>query len=401
MRGQRRLDRLAAQRVVESLVFSVGQRRGHALGGVQSRQRRGPVDARLDAVGEAVPAHLLQVGKLQVRPRLDAFGDEVAIVLRIVLELLLAVRPDDADHAVVEVDVVVRVHGPHVVDLVGERVALDQVDVVGVLQHHVGEQLQRELGELDRIPPQFLDLLTLLFVDPAADAAGQAPIGMDGPAAHHLDQVVPVAAHLEDLAGDFHAHLVDHAQDVPLGFRGRGADHKVRAAQGVEVGCMVRGKEDVVEQLAQLLGRRRRIDVEHAVQSLRGRHVMRLGANAADPGREVGHILDDAALAELLKSAQLGDLQVAVGHISLVVQKDVDLAVTFQPRDGIDGNAFHGSILQLVTSSVSCRRLIIFVLPRGHLPRVQAAWITPCALPVGSRLNAGRYSAVTRLARRR
>ncbi len=120
-----------------------------------------------------------------------------------------------------------------------------------------------------------------------------------------------------------------------------GPDDEVGAAQGVEVGRVIGGEEDAVEQLAQLLGGRRRIDVEHVVQRLGGGHVVRFGADAADAGGQVRHLLGRPALAELLEAAQFGDLQVAVGHISLVVQEDVDLAVTFQSRDGIDGNTFH------------------------------------------------------------
>ena len=150
-----------------------------------------------------------------------------------------------------------------------------------------------------------------------------------------------VAAHLEHLAGHVHADLGHHAQDVPLGRRGGRADDEVRPAQGVEVRRVVGGVEDAVEQLAELLGRRRRIDVEHGVQGLGGRQVMGLGADAADPRRQVRHVLGRPAHAELLEAAQLGNLQVGVGHVALVVEEDVDLAVTFQPGDGINGNTLH------------------------------------------------------------
>ena len=96
-----------------------------------------------------------------------------------------------------------------------------------------------------------------------------------------------------------------------------GADDEVRPAQGVEVRRVVGGVEDAVEQLAELLGRRRRIDVEHGVQGLGGRHVVGLGADAADAGRQVRHVLGRPAHAELLEAAQLGDLQVGVGHVAL------------------------------------------------------------------------------------
>ena len=120
-----------------------------------------------------------------------------------------------------------------------------------------------------------------------------------------------------------------------------GADDEVRAAQGVKVRGVVRGVEDAVEQLAELLGRRRRIDVEQGVQGLGGRHVMGLGADAADAGGQVRHVFGRPAHAELLETAQLRNLQVGVGHVALVVEEDLDLAVAFQPGDRVDGNAFH------------------------------------------------------------
>ena len=82
--------------------------------------------------------------------------------------------------------------------------------------------------------------------------------------------------------------------------------------------------------------------MEQGVQGLGGRHVMRLGADAADAGGEVGHVLGGAAHAELLEAAQLRNLQVGVGHLALVVEEDVDLAVAFQPRHGVDGYTLHG-----------------------------------------------------------
>jgi hypothetical protein len=74
--------------------------------------------------------------------------------------------------------------------------------------------------------------------------------------------------------------------------------------------------------------------------------------------------------AEFLEAAQFGDLQVGVGHVALVVQKDVDLAVTFQPRDGIDGNAFHGLRPSTRNFESPCyifagRRLTAWATPRA------------------------------------
>ena len=232
----------------------------------------------------------------------------------------------------------------------GVDVAEDQVDVGLVAQDDVVEELQAELGEFDRPAAHLFDLLALLFGDALGQAAGDGCAGMDLAPADHLDHVVAVLARLDDLAADFQADLVDHAQDVALGHRGIRTHDEIRAAQGVEVGGVVGDVEGAVEQLAQHLGGARRVDVIDRVGGLGGGHVMRLRADAADAVGEQRHLFHRAADAEPLEAAQLGDLEVGVGHVALVVQEDLDLAVAFQAGDGIDRDS-----LCHVTPSLSSR----------------------------------------------
>ena len=152
----------------------------------------------------------------------------------------------DANLAVVEIDAVVGVDRAHVVGLVNVDVAGDQIDVSRVLQHDVVEDLQRELGELDGLAAAGFDLLALLFVDAAADSAGQAPVGMHGPAADHLDQGVPVVSHFQHFAGDVHADLRTTPRMLRCGGRGVGTDDEVRPAQGVEMRGVIGGVEDAI-----------------------------------------------------------------------------------------------------------------------------------------------------------
>ena len=84
-----------------------------------------------------------------------------------------------------------------------------------------------------------------------------------------------------------------------------------------------------------------RLDVIQRIQRLGGRHVVRLGAHAADAVGDARHFLGRPADAELLEAAQLGDDEVGVRHIPLVVQEDLDLAVAFQARDGINADLLH------------------------------------------------------------
>jgi hypothetical protein len=135
--------------------------------------------------------------------------------------------------------------------------------------------------------------------------------------AHHLDQLVPVPTHLQHFAGHIHAHLGDHPQDVALGFWGGRPDNEVRPAQSVKVRSVIGGKKDAIEQFAELLGRRRRIDVKDRIQGLGSGHVMGFGAHATDTAGQIGHLLGRPAHAELLEPAQFRDLQIGVGHVSL------------------------------------------------------------------------------------
>ena len=341
VRGQSVVDRLAAERIEEPFIFDLGQGRGHAVGGVQPRQRSRLVHARIDPVDKSLPADLFQIGKLQIAPRLDPFGDVLPVVGGGIFCVLLPIRSRDANQPVVEIHMVVFINGAHIVGAVDVDIAGDQVQVVGILEDQVVEQLERELGELRGVAAKLEDFLPLLFVDAVADAAGQAPVGMHLAAADHLDQVMAVAAHFQHLAGDVQADFLHDAQDIPLRRRGGRPDDEIRSSQRVKVRRMIRRIEDTIKQLAELLGQRRRIDVKQGVERLGRGHVMRLRADAADAIGQVGHVLGRTPHAKLLKSSQLGNLQIDVGNVPLVVEKNVDFPVAFQASDRIDGYAFH------------------------------------------------------------
>ncbi len=228
------------------------------------------------------------------------------------------------------------------------RVAQDQVAVDFVAQHHVVEQLQAELRELDRPAPHPLDLDALLLGDAVADAAGDGGTRMHLAPADHLDDGVAELAHLDDLAADLQPHLVDHAQDVALRHRRVRPHDEVGPAQRVEVRGVVGAVERAVEQLAQHLARPRRVHVVDRIGSLGRGHVMRLGAHAADAVGDDRHLLDRPADGELLEPAQLRDLEVGVGDVAILVQEDLDLAVAFQAGDRINGDSLHGLLLLVI-----------------------------------------------------
>ena len=151
VRGQRAVHGLAAQDLEELLVVRLRQRRRHAVGHVEPRERRHAVEAAVRAVHEALPARRLEERELDVRPRLDVLGDVLEVVLRRELRQALARRIDHAQVAAVEVDLPVGVDHAHVVRLVGVVVGEDRVHVRLVAQDDVVEGLQGELREVDEV----------------------------------------------------------------------------------------------------------------------------------------------------------------------------------------------------------------------------------------------------------
>src|SRR5450756_1746328 len=341
VRRQGGVHRLAAQRGEVTLVLLLSERGGHAVGSVEAAERRGAVDAGVLAVDEAFPADALEVRVHEVAVRLDVLGDVRQVVAAVELLEFGAVRAGDTDLAVVEVHLVVLVDHAHVVGGMREGVALDEVDVVVVGEHHVVEELQAELGELHHAGGDLHHAVALLSGDRRADAAGQATDRVDLLAADHADELGGLGAQVDHGAAGLETDLVDHAEDVARRRVGLGAHDEVRAGEDVEVGGVVGHVERVVEQLAQHAAGGRDLDAEHCVDGLGGRHMVSFRAHAADARRDARQLLYRAADAEAFEAAQLGDLEVDVGHLAGVVHEDLDLAVALEPGDGIDCYLFH------------------------------------------------------------
>ncbi len=121
----------------------------------------------------------------------------------------------------------------------GVDVAQDQVDVCLVSQHDIVEQLQAELGKVDRPLAQFEDFISLFRSDTLRQAAGDGCAGVYLAAADHLDDGVSGLAGVDDLSADLQPNLVDHAQDVAFRHGRIRPHHKIRAGQGIKVGGVV------------------------------------------------------------------------------------------------------------------------------------------------------------------
>src|ERR1035441_10178167 len=141
---------------------------------------------------------------------------------------------------------------------------------------------------------------------------------MDDLSAEVGNQLAQALAAVDDFLAGLNANLPNDADDVALLGRSFRAHDEVGSAQDKEVQGMVLQRERVIDQLADLAARRGGLDLVEIVEGLGGGHVMRGGADTADAA---------------------GDLQVGAFDVALVIEEDVDLAVTFKACDRVDGEA--------------------------------------------------------------
>ena len=98
----------------------------------------------------------------------------------------------------------------------------------------------------------------------------------------------------------------------------------------------------VVHQPAQFLGGRRQPRCHRAddlVQRLGRGQVMRHRADAAQALHHHRHFPIRPALDEFFEAAEFDDVQAHLMHLVVLVEQDRDLAVAFDARDRVDGDA--------------------------------------------------------------
>jgi hypothetical protein len=101
---------------------------------------------------------------------------------------------------------------------------------------------------------------------------------------------------------------------------------------------MVFQHEGAVHQFPDLFRRRWRFDFIQIVERLGGGHMMGGRADPADPAGDLGHVFRGPAQAEDFETPELGDLEIRPLHIPPVIEEDIDLSVSFEPGDRVDGN---------------------------------------------------------------
>jgi hypothetical protein len=102
-----------------------------------------------------------------------------------------------------------------------------------------------------------------------------------------------------------------------------------------------------IEKLSKLFRCPRWICLVNGIYGLTRGQMVRRGSDAADPGDDSWKFLHRSSQTEDFESSEFRDLKVSVLHISLVVQKNVDLAVSFQSRDRINRYRFHENLFFL------------------------------------------------------
>jgi len=94
--------------------------------------------------------------------------------------------------------------------------------------------------------------------------------------------------------------------------------------EGVAVDIMSR-----IEKLSKLFRCPRRICLVNSIYGLTRGQMVRRGSDAADPWDDSWKFLHWSSQTEDFESSQFRDLKVSVLHAPLVVQKNLDLAVSF------------------------------------------------------------------------
>src|SRR5579883_1536599 len=72
---------------------------------------------------------------------------------------------------------------------------------------------------------------------------------------------------------------------------------------------------------------------------------VRDGTDAADTRHQGRHFIERTTLAELLETAELGNMKMRVLHHAMIVELDRDLGMSFDASDGIDYDSLHLALL--------------------------------------------------------
>jgi hypothetical protein len=114
-------------------------------------------------------------------------------------------------------------------------------------------------------------------------------------------------------------------------------------------------KMRAIIQLSQLLCRWRCFHFVYRIYGLTRGQMMGGRSNAADSRYYTRHFLNWHSLNELFKTAQFWNLEIAVGHASIISEENVNFSMSFESCNGINRNAFHRTFLGISDAGIPNR----------------------------------------------
>ena len=279
----------------------------------------------------------------------------VEVVEGIVLVALVSFLVDDTYLSVVELQLVLVVDKSHVVGLVVVEVLVgDDVYVLFVGEDDIVEHLKGSLGELYESVCVSLDFLRLFLADGFADSSGDSHERVGRLSTDDRLYFLSLGTGLQNGGSELESDVGDDTENVPLRCRCCRSADEVGCCQCVEVCDVAVYEVRVVEGVPDVERRLGGLRVVASVDGLGSREVVSTGADTAKPCGDLCELGNPPADAESLESPDLGDLPVCVFHISAVVEEDLDLSMSLETGDGVNGHSVAGDLLFLIPNDRCC-----------------------------------------------
>src|SRR5208283_4038602 len=183
--------------------------------------------------------------KPDVCPWFHPFADMLVVVPRGESHEFLAFRIDDFDRPVVKRNLVFLIHQGHVVSFQFVGVIEDQIHVRLICQHDILEELDGELGEVEREYGGIFYPFAVLLGKSPRYAAGESAFRVRRFCENMPDDIPVSLSDLNDLQPYFLADFADDAKDIPLFWIGVRTDYKVGGGQKEKVDIMVLNIEGI------------------------------------------------------------------------------------------------------------------------------------------------------------
>jgi hypothetical protein len=162
---------------------------------------------------------------------------------------------------------------------------------------------------------------------------------VDALAGGDADDFLPELAQQHAALGDFRVFGGDTDDIAPRHIAIK-TEEQIRRAEMEEMQRVRLQHLAVVHQAAQFLGSWRQLfGADDDIHRLRRGQMVRHRADAAQALHHDRHFPVRAPLNEFFKAPEFDDMQAHLMHLVVLIEQDGDLAVAFNPRNGVNGNA--------------------------------------------------------------